>query len=137
MKPGKLLVFLLSGGLFGSGVANSGMTDPARVIGFLDVFGNWDPALLFVMVGVYGVGMLVLRCLGNRSLPSGTSSPIDRHLVIGAAIFGIDWGLGGSVADPHWLTPARSAPPLSASCPRWPSAWSGRNDFATRTQRPT
>ena len=64
MKAGKLFLFLVAGGLFGSGLAISGMTDPARVIGFLDVFGAWDPALLFVMagaVGVYGLGMLVLR----------------------------------------------------------------------------
>ena len=61
MNPVKLILFLLAGGLFGSGLAISGMTDPARVIGFLDMFGNWDPALLFVMggaVGVYAIGML-------------------------------------------------------------------------------
>ena len=51
MKTGKLVLFLLAGGLFGTGLAVSGMTDPARVIGFLDVFGDWDPALLFVMAG--------------------------------------------------------------------------------------
>ena len=100
MRTGKLTLFLLAGGLFGSGLAVSGMTDPARVIGFLDVFGNWDPALLFVMggaVGVFGIGMMVLRSLGDRSLnlPSSASSPIDRRLVVGAAIFGLGWGLGG------------------------------------------
>ena len=105
MKAGKLILFLGAGGLFGAGLAVSGMTDPARVIGFLDVFGNWDPALLFVMggaVGVYGLGMLVLHRLGSRSLnlPSGASSPIDRRLVIGAAIFGLGWGLGGFCPGP-------------------------------------
>jgi uncharacterized membrane protein YedE/YeeE len=105
MRAGKLILFLVAGGLFGSGLAVSGMTDPARVIGFLDVFGNWDPALLFVMagaVGVYGIGMLVLRRIGGRSLnlPSGASSPIDRRLVIGAAIFGLGWGLGGFCPGP-------------------------------------
>src|SRR4030095_11104530 len=71
VRAGKLILFLIAGGLFGSGLAVSGMTDPTRVIGFLDVFGNWDPALLFVMAGavsVYGIGMLVLRRLGGRSL---------------------------------------------------------------------
>ena len=105
MNAGKLILILMAGGFFGSGLAVSGMTDPARVIGFLDVFGNWDPALLFVMAGavsVYGIGMLVLRSLGARSLnlPSGASSPIEPRLVIGAAIFGLGWGLGGFCPGP-------------------------------------
>lgn len=105
MKAGKLFLLLVAGGLFGSGLAVSGMTDPARVIGFLDVFGAWDPALLFVMagaVGVYGLGMLVLRRFRSQSLklPSAGSSPIDRQLVIGAAIFGLGWGLGGFCPGP-------------------------------------
>jgi uncharacterized membrane protein YedE/YeeE len=103
MKAGKLFLILVAGGLFGSGLAISGMTDPARVIGFLDVFGAWDPALLFVMagaVGVYGLGMLILRRFGSAKLPSTGSSPIDRRLVIGAAIFGLGWGLGGFCPGP-------------------------------------
>ncbi len=105
MKQAKLILFLVAGGLFGSGLAVSGMTDPARVIGFLDVFGNWDPALLFVMAGavsVYGSGMLILRRLGSKSLhlPLSGLSPIDRRLVIGAAIFGVGWGLGGFCPGP-------------------------------------
>ena len=103
MKTGKLFLFLLAGGLFGTGLAISGMTDPARVIGFLDVFGDWDPALLFVMAGavcVYGLGMLVLRRFDGLKLPSAASSPIDRPLVAGAAIFGVGWGLGGFCPGP-------------------------------------
>ena len=105
MKAGKLFLILVAGALFGSGLAISGMTDPARVIGFLDVFGAWDPALLFVMagaVGIYGFGMLVLRRFGNRSLrlPPAASSPIDCRLVLGAAIFGLGWGLGGFCPGP-------------------------------------
>src|SRR6266576_7062519 len=105
MKAGRLFLIFLAGGLFGTGLAVSGMTDPARVIGFLDVFGAWDPALLFVMagaVGVYGLGMLILCRVKNRNLklPSPTSSPIDRPLVIGAAIFGVGWGLGGFCPGP-------------------------------------
>src|SRR5436309_6151233 len=100
MNTAKLFLVFLAGALFGAGLAISGMTDPGRVIGFLDVFGAWDPALLFVMagaVGVYGLGMLILRRAKNRdqTLPSAASSPIDRQLVIGSAIFGLGWGLGG------------------------------------------
>jgi uncharacterized protein len=105
MKAAKLVLFFLAGGLFGMGLAISGMTDPARVIGFLNVFGAWDPALLFVMagaVGVYGLGMLMLRRVKNQNLelPSAASSPIDRQLVIGSAIFGMGWGLGGFCPGP-------------------------------------
>jgi uncharacterized membrane protein YedE/YeeE len=103
MKTGKLFLFLVAGGLFGSGLAISGMTDPARVIGFLDVFGAWDPALAVVMagaVGVYGLGMLVLRRFDGLKLPSAALSLIDRRLVIGAAIFGVGWGLGGFCPGP-------------------------------------
>ena len=103
MKPGKLSLLLVAGAVFGSGLAISGMTDPARVIGFLDLFGAWDPALLFVMagaVGVYGLGMLALRRINGLNLPPAVSSPIDRRLVIGAAIFGVGWGLGGFCPGP-------------------------------------
>ena len=112
MKAGKLILVSIAGALFGTGLAISGMTDPARVIGFLDVFGKWDPALLFVMAGavmVYGLGMLTLRRFANESLklPAAKSSTIDRRLVIGAAIFGLGWGLGAFVRDPRSLTLAR------------------------------
>jgi uncharacterized protein len=93
------------------------MTDPARVIGFLDVFGKWDPALLFVMAGavaIYGLGMFILHQIQtgklsaypaqnlacNLKLPTAGSSSIDRKLVIGALIFGLGWGLGGFCPGP-------------------------------------
>ena len=105
MNSGRSFLFFLAGALFGTGLALSGMTDPGRIVGFLDIFGAWDPALLFVMVGavgVYGFGMLVLRRLKteNLKLPATTPSPIDRQLVTGAAIFGIGWGLGGFCPGP-------------------------------------
>jgi len=105
VKAGRFSVIFLAGAVFGTGLAISGMTDPGRVIGFLDVFGAWDPALLLVMAGavaVYGFGMLILRRFQNHNLklPSAASSPIDRQLVIGAAIFGVDWGLGGFCPGP-------------------------------------
>jgi uncharacterized membrane protein YedE/YeeE len=109
MSAVRLIFVLIAGALFGTGLAVSGMTDPARVIGFLDVFGKWDPALAFVMAGavlVYGIGMLILRRRAGVSLrlsyqlPSTKSSPIDWRLVIGAAIFGVGWGLGGFCPGP-------------------------------------
>jgi len=105
MKARSFALIFLAGALFGTGLAVSGMTDPGRVIGFLDVFGAWDPALLFVMAGavaVYGIGMVVLRLFQNQNLklPSTGSSSIDRQLVIGAAIFGVGWGLGGFCPGP-------------------------------------
>jgi uncharacterized protein len=104
MKAAKVFGFLVAGALFGAGLAISGMTDPARVIGFLDVFGKWDPALLFVMAGaggVYGLGMFILRKVASRlKLPTAGPSSIDRQLVIGAAIFGVGWGLSGFCPGP-------------------------------------
>ena len=105
MKAGRFFLIFLAGAMFGTGLAISGMTDPGRVIGFFDVFGAWDPSLLFVMAGavaVYGLGMLILRRFQNQNLklPSTASSPIDRQLVTGAAIFGIGWGLGGFCPGP-------------------------------------
>jgi len=105
VKAGRFSLIFLAGAVFGTGLAISGMTDPGRVIGFLDVFGAWDPALLLVMAGavaVYGFGMLILRRFQNHNLklPSAASSPIDRQLVIGAAIFGVGWGLGGFCPGP-------------------------------------
>jgi uncharacterized membrane protein YedE/YeeE len=112
MKPAKLFGILIAGGFFGAGLAISGMTDPARVIGFLDVFGKWDPALVFVMagaVGTYGIGMWTLRKASaaadalqkfDGKLPTTRSEPIDRRLVIGAAIFGVGWGLSGFCPGP-------------------------------------
>jgi uncharacterized membrane protein YedE/YeeE len=117
MKEVKAFGFLVAGALFGAGLAISGMTDPARVIGFLNVFGKWDPALLFVMAGavaIYGLGMFVLRNIRaekltvspaknlgcNLKLPPAGPSSIDRQLVIGAAIFGVGWGLGGFCPGP-------------------------------------
>ena len=106
-----LILILLAGGLFGLGLAISGMTDPARVIGFLDVFGKWDPALLFVMagaVGIYAAGTFALRKAASDTdalqefgkPPATKSEPIDRRLVIGAAIFGVGWGLSGFCPGP-------------------------------------
>jgi uncharacterized membrane protein YedE/YeeE len=103
------LLVLFAGVLFGFGLAISGMTDPGRVIGFLDITGRWDPALAFVMagaVGTFGLGILLWRKRTDgrgwfgTTLPCGDRSRIDRALLIGAGMFGIGWGLSGFCPGP-------------------------------------
>jgi uncharacterized membrane protein YedE/YeeE len=103
----QLLIGLIAGGVFGAGLVVSQMTDPARVLGFLDVFGHWDPRLAFVMLGAIGVHAPVVAWLRRRGRPVFGSSlhlpertRIDRRLVIGAAIFGVGWGLAGYCPGP-------------------------------------
>lgn len=99
---------LAVGALFGAGLTLSGMLDPAKVLGFLDVAGDWDPALAFVMGGallVTGPGYLWLRRRGGPSLLAGrlgwpTQSEIDPPLVLGAVLFGVGWGLVGLCPGP-------------------------------------
>ena len=101
------LPFLLAGALFAVGLAVSGMTNPARVLGFLDLAGTWDPSLAFVMGGAllaFGVGhRLVLRrvrpLLGG-SFPGVPAATIDARLLGGSALFGVGWGLGGFCPGP-------------------------------------
>lgn len=98
MKIQKLLIVFVAGLLFGAGLALSGMTNPARVIGFLDVTGEWDPSLAFVMVGalvVFGIGSRYVH-----GLPPAESAPISKRLVVGSVIFGIGWGLFGLCPGP-------------------------------------
>jgi uncharacterized protein len=97
-----------AGALFGAGLLLSGMTDPARVIGFLDVTRNWDPTLVFVMVGAVGVYAFayawIRRRGGNpwfeRMFALPTRRDVDVPLVVGAAIFGIGWGIAGICPGP-------------------------------------
>lgn len=103
----KHLTQLLSGLLFGAGLAISGMTSPENVRGFLDFFGNWNPALAFVMGGAVVVHGLTYRWVRGRKSPIFEKSfaipsrkDIDRRLVWGAALFGIGWGLGGYCPGP-------------------------------------
>ncbi len=95
------------GFIFALGLGISGMTQPGRVIGFLDLFGNWDPSLLFVMVGALLVHATLYRVITKRKSPLfgesfqiPTTKSIDRRLLVGAMIFGIGWGLGGFCPAP-------------------------------------
>lgn len=102
------LVALLCGVVFAAGLGLSGMTKPAKVIGFLDFFGAWDPSLALVMVGAIGVNAAVYwGIVRKRSQPVladrfhfATQALVDRRLVLGSAIFGVGWGLGGYCPGP-------------------------------------
>ncbi len=101
------LAALVAGALFGLGLALSGMTDPQRILGFLDVFGDFDPALLFVLGGAVCTTMLLFRFVLRRPAPVlaerfqiSDLRQIDRPLLIGAAVFGIGWGMAGYCPGP-------------------------------------
>jgi hypothetical protein len=96
-----------SGSLFGIGLLVSGMTKPAKVIGFLDLFGAWDASLMFVMMGAIGVHLVAYRLILKRGAPLFDAKfhlparkDIDARLVVGAALFGVGWGLGGYCPGP-------------------------------------
>ncbi|MEP7125881.1 MAG: DUF6691 family protein [Byssovorax sp.] len=101
------LAALLAGLVFGAGLVISGMTNPAKVLGFLDIFGRWDPSLAFVMIGAIGVHFVLLRLILRRPGPllggvfeRPLREAIDAPLVVGAAVFGVGWGLGGVCPGP-------------------------------------
>ena len=101
------IIALLCGVVFGIGLAMSGMTDTAKVLGFLDLFGNWVPDLAFVMGGAVCVTLVAFRFVLKRERPllsPGFSLPannaIDGRLLGGAAIFGIGWGVYGYCPGP-------------------------------------
>lgn len=115
----KFLSVLAAGLVFGVGLARSGMTHAEKVLGFLDVSGQWDPSLLFVLGGAVGVTLAAFRYVLRRDapvleakflLPSATD--IDRPLIVGAVVFGIGWGIAGYcpgpglalLAAPSWET---------------------------------
>lgn len=102
-----LFTALLSGLVFGLGLLWSGMANPAKVLGFLDLAGPWDPSLGFVMVGaiaVAGVGFGLIRPRHQSwlGLPLAwpTSTHVDRRLVLGSLTFGVGWGLAGYCPGP-------------------------------------
>jgi len=103
----RMFLILAAGALFGVGLIVSGMTDPARVIGFLDFAGDWNPALAFVMAGavvIFGLGQAILRKnevrLFTTALPDTSPRPVSKRMLLGSAIFGIGWGLSGICPGP-------------------------------------
>ena len=104
----------LAGAVFGAGLIVSGMTRPEKVVGFLDLRGAWDPSLAFVMAGAATVYALLFRVIRNRRdepwldvkfhLP--VRRDLDAPLIIGAAVFGVGWGLGGLCPGPGLVAAA-------------------------------
>lgn len=97
----------LAGLLFGLGLAISGMTDPARVLGFLDIAGAWDPTLIFVLGAAVGTTFVGYRLVFARGTPLfsakfqlPTKQELDAKLLGGAALFGVGWGLSGYCPGP-------------------------------------
>ena len=121
------VIALLAGLVFGIGLLVSGMTDPAKVQGFLDLFGRWDPSLAFVMGGaiVVATGAFTLarrRAAAGRKSWSGepielpTANTIDARLIGGGVLFGIGWGLAGFCPGPAIVAASSGFGAL----PNWP-----------------
>ncbi len=119
-----VIVAGLAGLVFGAGLVLSGMTQQAKVLGFLDVVsGAWDPSLAFVMVGAIGVHGLLRRVIARHprwsrrplfaeAYQEPPKTPVDRRLVVGAGIFGVGWGLAGVCPGPALVSTSSLAPTL-------------------------
>jgi uncharacterized protein len=114
------VIAFLAGLLFAIGLGVAGMTQPAKILAFLDVTGAWDPSLLFVMGGAIGVMLPAWRILSRRGrafggapIPLFEKAAVDAPLVIGAAIFGVGWGLSGYCPGPALVSLASlTLPPV-------------------------
>jgi uncharacterized membrane protein YedE/YeeE len=112
-----LVASFICGLIFGFGLLISGMTQPATVLGFLDIFGRWDPTLGFVMaaaLGISGIGFALLRQRTRPVLASALMWPIrtdiDRSLIVGSVLFGAGWGLVGLCPGPALVNLAGLVP---------------------------
>lgn len=117
----KALVALIAGVLFGAGLMVGGMTDPAKVIGFLDVAGGWDPSLALVMGAALCVTLPAFQLLKGRSRPLleerfslPTRTDLDGQLLLGAGLFGVGWGIAGLCPGPAIANLSTGSPQMLA-----------------------
>lgn len=137
----KSLVALCAGVLFGMGLTLGGMTDPAKVIGFLDLAGRWDPSLAFVMGGALCVTLPTFQLLKSKERPLlesrfflPTRRDIDISLLGGAAVFGIGWGIAGLCPGPAVANLAFGKPEVLAFVVAMVAGMWMRDRIARRTQ---
>ncbi|MGR4067304.1 DUF6691 family protein [Billgrantia sp. C5P2] len=126
----KTFMGYIAGLLFGLGLALAGMTDPARVLGFLDLFGAWDPTLMFVLGGAVITTFIGYRIVFRRERPMldetfqlPTRQDLDGRLIGGAALFGIGWGLSGYCPGPAIASIAGLTAPLFAMLIAMVAGW--------------
>ena len=112
-----IVASLVAGLVFGIGLIVSGMANPAKVLGFLDLAGKWDPSLAFVMAGAIAVGVIAFalakrreRSLLDAPMRLPTSTALDRRLVLGSLAFGVGWGLVGFCPGPALVALGTGAP---------------------------
>lgn len=105
----KNLLAFIFGGLFSVGLIFSGMTNPEKVLSFLDIFGNWDASLAFVMIGAIAVAFIPFQLAVRKSTPKTLdghpidlpkNNQIDSKLIMGSLLFGIGWGIAGICPAP-------------------------------------
>ena len=113
----RLLAAFTGGFLFALGLGASGMTNANKVIGFLNLAGDWDPSLAFVMVGAIGIHLILYRLILRRKSPLFTEkfhiptrSDITPQLIGGSAVFGVGWGMGGFCPGPGLVSLAAVGP---------------------------
>lgn len=126
----RTLMGYVAGLLFGLGLGISGMTDPARVLGFLDVAGAWDPTLVFVLGGAVVTNFIGYRLVLRRAYPLvgerfqlPTRQDLDVRLIGGAALFGIGWGLSGYCPGPAFASLGGLTVPLLAMLIAMVAGW--------------
>lgn len=144
VKPMRFLLGLIAGVVFGLGLIISGMSNPAKVLNFLDPFGTWDPSLAFVMGGASLTTFVGYRLVWGRGRPVlaegfdlPKASAVDAKLLTGAALFGVGWGIGGFCPGPAWtalplLAPGTLIFVLAMLAGVWLATWASRLDLAGR-----